>query len=441
MKKLIAIAVALVLCLSLTVVAMAADSYYIAGTDALTGYNWDPTQNQMTASGSIYTITFQDVSAGTHEFKVVKDGNWSTCWPSSNYILNTDAVHDVTINFDPSTNTISVLLDGVAQGDSYIVAGDSGLCNGINWSETNKANEMKLSGSIYTITFEDVMPGAYGFKVVKNGSWDTSWPPSNYNIDVTAVSDVTVTFDPATNTANATITPTGEQVEIVNKYVVAGDAGLTGESWNPSSEANEMAEDNGVYTITFEDVAAGTYGFKVVKNGSWTSSWPGENYTLVLEDTADVTITFNLADNSIDVQQVSGGVVVPDTYVVAGVAGLCGSEWNATDENNKMTNEGGLYTKTYQNVAAGDYELKVVKNGSTWIGDSNGYNVFFTVTEACDVTVTYSENGGIQIIGDYITGYEPPSQTGDADMAVIGIVAILCCMLLAAATVARKKFF
>ena len=181
--------------------------------------------------------------------------------------------------------------------------------------------------------------------------------------------------------------------------------------------------------------------FKVVKNGSWTSSWPGENYTLVLEDTADVTITFNPADNSIDVQQVSGGVVVPDTYVVAGVAGLCGSEWNATDENNKMTNEGGLYTKTYQNVAAGDYELKVVKNGSTWIGDSNGYNVFFTVTEACDVTVTYSENGGIQVIGDYITGYEPPSQTGDADMAVIGIVAILCCMLLAAATVARKKFF
>lgn len=441
MKKLIAIAVVLVLCLSLTVVALAADSYYVAGTQDLTGYSWEASKNQMTASGSIYTITFQDVPAGKHEFKVVKNSDWSTCWPSSNYILNTDAVHDVTINFDPSTNTISILLDGAAQGDSYVVAGDGGLCNGINWSETNKTNEMKLSGSVYTITFEDVLPGAYGFKVVKNGSWDTSWPSSNYNIDVSAVSDVTITFDPSTNTPNATVTPTGEQVEIVNKYVVAGDAGLTGINWDTGSEANEMAQDGDVYKITYQDVPAGTYGFKVVKNGSWASSWPGENYTLVLEDTADVTITFNPADNSIDVQQVSGGVVVPDTYVVAGVADLCGSEWSATDENNKMTENDGVYSITYTGVAPGNYELKVVKNGATWIGDASGNNVSFTVTEECDVTVTYSEDGGIQITGDNVADNEPPAQTGDMDVAVMGIVAILCCTMLAATVITKKKFF
>ena len=284
------------------------------------------------------------------------------------------------------------------------------------------------------------MPGAYGFKVVKNGDWNQAWPPSNYNIDVTAVSDVTITFDPSTNTANATITPTGQQVEIVNKFVVAGDEGLTGESWNPSSEANEMTEDGEVYKITFEDVAAGTYGFKIVKNGSWASSWPGENYSITLEDTADVTITFNPNDSSIDVAIVSGGVAVPDTYVVAGVAGLCGSEWNATDENNKMTENDGVYSITYTDVAIGEYELKVVKNGDTWIGGVDGNNVFFTVNAVCDVTITYSEADGVQITGAYINGVEPPAQTGDVDMTVIIIAALVSCTALCGVVLTKKKY-
>lgn len=442
MKKIIAIVAVLALCLSLASFAMAAgDNYFVAGTEALTGYNWDNSKNQMTASGSIYTITFDDVPAGEHKFKVVKNSNWSTCWPSSDYVLNTDAVHDVTVIFDPSTNNVSVQLDGAALGDFYIVAGDSGLCNGINWSTTDKTNEMKLDGSVYKVTFEDVLPGSYGFKVVKNGSWDTAWPPSNYTITVDAVSDVTITFNPADNSITPTITPTGEQVEIVNKFVVAGDEGLTGESWNPTSEANEMEKDGEVYKITFEDVAAGDYGFKIVKNGSWTSSWPGENYALSLATDSDVTITFDPSDNSIDVQVVSGGVAVPDTYVVAGVAGLCGSEWNATDEANKMTENNGVYSITYSNVAAGEYELKVVKNGSNWIGGADGNNVCFSVSEACDVTVTYSEADGIVVTGDHVGGVVPPSQTGDMDLVVVTAVALLSGMALCAVTLTKKKFF
>lgn len=442
MKKIIAIITVLALCLSLASFAMAAgDNYFVAGTEALTGYSWDQTKNQMTASGSIYTITFQDVAAGKHEFKVVKNSDWGTCWPTSNYILDTTKVCDVTVNFDPADNSIAILLDGVPMGDFYIVAGDSGLCNGINWGEANQTNRMTLSGGVYTITFEDVVPGAYGFKVVKNGDWNQAWPPSNYNITVDAVSDVTVTFDPSTNTANATITPTGEQIEIVNKFVVAGDEGLTGESWNPTSETNEMAKDGEVYKITFEDVAAGSYGFKIVKNGSWTSSWPGENYALNLNDTSDVTITFDPSDNSIDVQVSAGGVVVPDTYVVAGVAGLCGSEWNATDEANKMTENNGVYSITYSNVAAGEYELKVVKNGGTWIGGADGNNVWFSVSEACDVTVTYSEADGIVVTGDHVGGVVPPSQTGDMDLVVVTAIALLSGMALCAVTLTKKKFF
>ncbi len=79
-----------------------------------------------------------------------------------------------------------------------------------------------------------------------------------------------------------------------------------------------------------------------------------------------------------------------DTYVVAGVEALCGSNWNATDQNNLMTEANGVYTKVYANVPVGTgYQFKVVKNGLEWFGDATGGNVTFNVTVACDVTITF----------------------------------------------------
>ena len=86
-------------------------------------------------------------------------------------------------------------------------------------------------------------------------------------------------------------------------------------------------------------------------------------------------------------------VFAENTYVVAGVEALCGSNWNPTDANNKMTFDSGLgcYKKVYSNVpAANSYMLKVVANGSDWHGDSTGNNVTFNVTSPCTVTVLFN---------------------------------------------------
>ncbi len=96
----------------------------------------------------------------------------------------------------------------------------------------------------------------------------------------------------------------------------------------------------------------------------------------------------------------AANVMAADTYVVAGVSALCGSNWNATDPNNAMTlqNLAGqqVYVKTYMNVPVGDnYEFKVVKNGTEWFGDANGQNVKFNVTAA----------------GMVIIGFEPTTKT------------------------------
>ncbi|MBR3472911.1 MAG: hypothetical protein IKH22_10075 [Prevotella sp.] len=82
-----------------------------------------------------------------------------------------------------------------------------------------------------------------------------------------------------------------------------------------------------------------------------------------------------------------------DTYIVAGnYAEIFGTGWDGNNEKNKMELDAttGLYKKTYYVAsAASEIQLKVVKNGSEWIGDETGNNVTFNLTDAGDFWVIY----------------------------------------------------
>ncbi len=88
----------------------------------------------------------------------------------------------------------------------------------------------------------------------------------------------------------------------------------------------------------------------------------------------------------------SFSAMAEDIYIVAGSEELCGTVWDGTDHNNKMTDNGdGSYSKTFTNVAAmNGYQFKVVKNGVEWYGDEADNNITFNVTTACDVTITFN---------------------------------------------------
>lgn len=88
----------------------------------------------------------------------------------------------------------------------------------------------------------------------------------------------------------------------------------------------------------------------------------------------------------------SFSAMAEDVYIVAGSEELCGTVWDGTDHNNKMTDNGdGTYSKTFTNVAAKNgYQFKVVKNGVEWYGDEADNNITFNVTTACDVTITFN---------------------------------------------------
>ena len=88
----------------------------------------------------------------------------------------------------------------------------------------------------------------------------------------------------------------------------------------------------------------------------------------------------------------SFSAMAEDIYIVAGSEELCGTVWEGTDHNNKMTDNGdGTFSKTFTNVAAmNGYQFKVVKNGVEWYGDEADNNITFNVTTACDVTITFN---------------------------------------------------
>ena len=88
----------------------------------------------------------------------------------------------------------------------------------------------------------------------------------------------------------------------------------------------------------------------------------------------------------------SFSAMAEDIYIVAGSEDLCGTVWDGTDHNNKMTDNGdGTYSKTFTNVAVmNGYQFKVVKNSTEWYGDEADNNITFNVTTACDVTITFN---------------------------------------------------
>ena len=196
------------------------------------------------------------------------------------------------------------------------------------------------------------------------------------------------------------------------EYFVAGTEGLCGTAWAADDQFNKMTEnEDGTYSITYPNVAVGTYEFKVTA-GNWENCWgkDGQNYPIEVTTAGDVTITFNPNDQKITVtgaSQVTGLVV--NSVTVAGngsAAWLNNANWDTGAEANKMTANGKIYTITYQNVPAGDdYQLKFAANGAwsdNWglpegtaleLGTAmdavyNAQNIFLKLDQASDVTVT-----------------------------------------------------
>lgn len=218
--------------------------------------------------------------------------------------------------------TCCFAISAIAQ--SYYVAGNGksdkngSFCDGYDWT----TDVSLMSGTPASITFANVAAGSYKFKVT-NGTWnDPVWGFASYNggdskitgdsednvmFTLTSTSDVTITFNGENITA---VTFAGGGITPGGTYYVAGNGGSdsNGSFCNGFDWSTDTSPMSGTpATITFTNVGAGTYKFKVT-DGTWndpvfgfasyTGSTPvtsdtDDNIVFTLTEASDVTIVFN----------------------------------------------------------------------------------------------------------------------------------------------------
>ena len=269
---------------------------------------------------------------------------------------------------------------------------------------------------------------------VKAGTWDSGG--GTWSTYTPAGSEETEPTDPIETEPDET------EPAPAGTYYVAGVAALCGSEWNNADPANLMTWNGatGLFEKVYENVAEGTYQFKIT-DGTWDQTWGdnGQNYTFLVSQSCDVTITFDPDTKAVNAEgtgvgEVTGLEISSITAVGAGSGNfLNGKSWDVAAAVNHMTASGSVYTITYASVAAGTYEVKFAANdswndnwGSTGAAYTsgnaeavyNGQNIKFTVAEVSDVTLTldltafdYSaKNGGTYAI-DMVPVTEEPDPT------------------------------
>lgn len=92
-------------------------------------------------------------------------------------------------------------------------------------------------------------------------------------------------------------------------YVISGETALTGFEWGIHND-NSLTKDGNKYSITFTNVSAGTYSYKILQdpeNCGWDKPWgsgsgSGGNRSVTIEAPSDVTFTIDLTDISKNVE-------------------------------------------------------------------------------------------------------------------------------------------
>ena len=267
--------------------------------------------------------------------------------------------------------------------DIYIVAGTEDLC-GVAWNTRSMDNQMTLNSEtgLYEKKYENVTINSESypqFKVVKNCSWDTAWPSSNYviNTGTSGLFNITITFDPETE--NVTV-----DAEEIYTMTVAGDnVPLFGTSWDPVNTTNDLTKnEDGTYSITYENkvLSEGTIQFKVVKNHSWGEAYPAEDYVLNIPRSSiyDVTITFYPENKAVEATIKDNGVA--SSYYLVG--GEKNADWAP---GTALTEKEGVYS--IEIPYSSEYSFAIAPNTALNDNKDNvvNWNVVIRPTETTSV--------------------------------------------------------
>ena len=328
----------------------------------------------------------------------------------------------------------------------YYVTGNATLC-GVEFVPDD-ANSVMTKGEndIWTKIYQDVAAGEYQLKIT-DGTWNNTWYDENpgtdagfdnYVLTLEAAADVKISFD----AANGIVT------------VVTGDFDETPDADNPGSVSN------GTLYCQTPDHWVGCYvywwGASVVspawpgirmtlnENGIWCAEVPLKAQGLYFSNGAsyrspnlprptknDKNVRYIFAENRW-APCIGTEVETPDDryYYVVGSEALSGSLWDPCDPNNRMTRgENDVWTKIYQNVAAGEYQLKVTDGSwdNTWYDENPGTDGIFgnyvlTLETTADVKIRFDAVNGVVTVEIQNVSEPPCPVIPDSNYYLVGYI-------------------
>ena len=197
-------------------------------------------------------------------------------------------------------------IDGGSSNPGYLTAKDAkvwsviGTINGEWDTDTEMTSE---DGVNYRASFPYMAAGKYEFKIRANGDWAENYgadgKQDGSNVVATVEEDlsgVIVMFNAETKEITYSIMPpvysvTGSKVD---------EDGNSISGWlNWADDADMTKDENGIYSVTFDNMAVGYYSFKVRVNHEWTYNWGadgelgGANMLLTIAQAGPVTIYFD----------------------------------------------------------------------------------------------------------------------------------------------------
>ena len=118
--------------------------------------NWEKEYDMTKGDDGKFTVVIKDVKAGKWEFKVRADHDWSIAFPGSNKEVTIEKDNStVTITFDPSDNSIVVVVDapsdeleGDTNGDGEVNVADIDIVIEAIGEEYNKAADANGDGEV-----------------------------------------------------------------------------------------------------------------------------------------------------------------------------------------------------------------------------------------------------------------------------------------------------
>ncbi len=284
-------------------------THYLTGDPAPAGWDQKAEANKMTLNeDGTYSFTVKGLEPKTYEYKVTTNGSWDPAYgqagklgPEENDKFVVETLSDVTFVFADEKVTVTIVPVGTEP--STTEPAESDVAETTAPAESDVAETTAPAESdVAETTAPAESDVAETTTPVATDVAETTTPAATTEPSTTEPSTTEPsTTEPSTTEPSTTAPSTTEAPAPKSAYYVVGSPELFGANWGDTLlPQNSMTKgDDGLYSLTLTNVAAGTYNFKVVDNASGTITWHpdgmGNDGTVTVEaDGSTVTFVYDV---------------------------------------------------------------------------------------------------------------------------------------------------